>query len=80
MSGTSDSIVISASKGIIQREHQHAVVGCKKFDPPNPFNQMTEEDVDRYRHDLDGGVRAESGEFNRLSDTLSAYGSGLGYT
>jgi len=53
VSGTTDNLLISASKGIIQREHQHTVVGYKKYEPPNPFNAMSEEDIDKYRQDVD---------------------------
>jgi hypothetical protein len=50
-SGDGGSGVKAVSKAVIQREHQHtATVLCKNlFDPPNPFNRMSEDDIESYK-------------------------------
>jgi hypothetical protein len=51
--------VVAASKAVIQREHQHAAtVVCKTlFYPLNPFNRMSENDIEEYRSTLDNSAR-----------------------
>jgi len=46
--------VSAVSKGVIQRDHQHAVTitGSNLYQPPNPFNRITEDDVDSYEADV----------------------------
>ena len=43
--------VSAVSKGVIQRDHQHVVTitGGNLYQPPNPFNRMTDDDVDDYK-------------------------------
>lgn len=53
MSGTSDQIVIgAASKGIIQRQHQHNAQVYKQLYQPNPFANETDEDLENYRREV----------------------------
>lgn len=63
MSGTGDNLVtMTASKGIIQREHQRHAVGFKKFDAPNPFNRMSEEEIETYRQEVEQRAMTSSGK------------------
>ena len=67
MSGTSDSLggtpIVAMSKGVIQREHQRTatVFGKNLFQPPNPFNRMTEDDIEEYKSNIEKRVRNGSG-------------------
>lgn len=56
MSGTSDGVIVvgAASKGIIQRDHQHNAVVYKTYYAPNPFDNMTEEEVEKYKKEVQG--------------------------
>ena len=60
--------VIAVSKGVIQRDHQHAatITGEKLFQPPNPFNRMTEDDVDSCKVNVEKQSQSDSGWFNVL--------------
>ncbi len=75
MSGTSDSMIVvgAASKGIIQRDHQHNAVVYKTYYAPNPFDSMTEDDMDKYKHDVEqkskGGKRFGTGTLTVLYGT-----------
>lgn len=63
MSGTGDNLVtMTASKGIIQREHQRHAVGFKKFDAPNPFNRMSEEEIETYKQEVEQRAMTSSGK------------------
>jgi len=55
--------VTAVSKGVIQRDHQHAVTitGSNLFQPPNPFNRMTEDDVDGYKANAEKPSQSDSG-------------------
>ena len=63
--GSTDG-VIAISKGVIQRDHQHAatITGQNLFQPPNPFNLMPEDDVDSYKANLEKQSQSESGELS----------------
>lgn len=66
ISSTSDSVISgvkAVSKGVIQREHQStATVLCKNlFDPPNPFNRMSEDEIELYKSSVEH--RTRSGRF-----------------
>ena len=54
-SGTTDTVVVvgAASKGIIQRDHQHDAVVYKQYYASNPFDSMTEADVERYKAEVE---------------------------
>ncbi len=62
MSGTSDSVIVvgAASKGIIQRDHQHNAVVYKTYYAPNPFDNMSEEEIEKYKADVEN--RGRGGE------------------
>lgn len=63
MSGTGDNLVtMTASKGIIQREHQRHAVGFKKFEAPNPFNRMSEEEIEIYKQEVEKRAMTSSGK------------------
>jgi adducin len=76
ISGTSDNIssppVVVASKAVIQREHQHGTTLISKtlFYPPNPFNRMSEDDIEEYRSTVEKRSRSGSVEPSGLSDQL----------
>jgi adducin len=55
VSGTSDTMIVvgAASKGIIQRDHQHNAVVYKTYYAPNPFDNMSEEDMAKYKAEVD---------------------------
>jgi len=55
VSGTSDSVIVvgAASKGIIQREHQHNAVVYKTYYAANPFENMTEDEVEKYKQEIE---------------------------
>jgi len=60
--------VVAVSKGVIQRDHQHAatITGENLFQPPNPFNRMSEDDVDSYKADVEKQSQPDSGRLNEL--------------
>ncbi|KAK2190284.1 hypothetical protein NP493_79g03033 [Ridgeia piscesae] len=60
-SGTTDTVVVvgAASKGIIQRDHQHDAVVYKQYYASNPFDSMTEADVERYKAEVERRSRGE---------------------
>jgi len=62
VSGTTDSVIVvgAASKGIIQRDHQHNAVVYKTYYAPNPFDSMTEEEIDKYKQEVEGGATTAS--------------------
>ncbi|CAD5125266.1 DgyrCDS13513 [Dimorphilus gyrociliatus] len=49
----------AASKGIIQRDHQHNATVYKQTVTPNPFTNMTEDDLQKYKQDLERKERGE---------------------
>ncbi|XP_041368992.1 alpha-adducin-like isoform X3 [Gigantopelta aegis] len=51
LSGTSDHVIVvgAASKGIIQRDHQHNAVVYKSYYAANPFEGVTEEELNKYQ-------------------------------
>jgi len=55
--------VTAVSKGVIQRDHQHVVTitGSNLYQPPNPFNRMTEDDVDSYKENVEKQSQPDSG-------------------
>ncbi|KAI0212225.1 Protein hu-li tai shao [Lamellibrachia satsuma] len=60
-SGTADTVVVvgAASKGIIQRDHQHDAVVYKTYYASNPFDSMTEADVEKYKAEVERHSRGE---------------------
>ena len=61
MSGTTDSVIVvgAASKGIIQRDHQHNAVVYKTYYAANPFDNMTEDEVELYKKDIERKARGD---------------------
>ena len=61
VSGTQDSMIVvgAASKGIIMRDHQTNVGAYRQYYTPNPFDNMSEEEIERYKQDVErkGGSR-----------------------
>jgi len=53
LSGAGDIVVGAASKGIIQREHQHNAVVYKQYYAANPFEAVTDDDIQKYKADID---------------------------
>jgi len=54
VSGTTDTKVYfgSASKGIILRDHQHDATVYKTYYQPNPFESMSQEEIERYKNEI----------------------------
>ena len=54
-SGASDSVITmgAASKGIIQRDHQHNATIYKTTYAPNPFDNMTPEEIELYKKEIE---------------------------
>ncbi|XP_021374347.1 alpha-adducin-like isoform X3 [Mizuhopecten yessoensis] len=57
LSQVGDSIIVigAASKGIIQRDQQHNVQVYKSQYQANPFESMTEDEIERYKIEVQGG-------------------------
>ncbi|XP_060072955.1 alpha-adducin-like isoform X2 [Ylistrum balloti] len=63
LSQVGDSVIVigAASKGIIQRDQQHNVQVYKSQYQANPFESMTEDEIERYKIEVQGG-HVDSGE------------------
>ena len=63
MSGASDTVIVvgAASKGIIQRAHQHNAVVFKAPYAQNPFESVTDGDMESYKRDVEQRSRGEGG-------------------
>jgi len=50
----SDTIIVvgAASRGIIQRGHEGTAATYKTYYAPNPFDNITEEDVEEYKDEI----------------------------
>ena len=55
-------LVGAASKGIIQRNYQHNATVYKTPYAKNPFDQVTDEDLEEYKRFVDQKSRGTSGE------------------
>lgn len=64
MSATGDSVIVigAASKGIIQRDHQHNVQVYKSQYAANPFENVDPNDIDTYRIEVERKTTGDSGE------------------
>jgi adducin len=62
VSGTTDTMIVvgAASKGIIQRDHQHNATVYKAFYQPNPFESMSQEEIDKYKKEISKEPEAET--------------------
>ena len=60
---TGDSVIVigAASKGIIQRDQQHNVQVYKSQYQANPFESMTEDDIEKYKIEVDKKAKGDSG-------------------
>lgn len=54
LSNASDHVIVvgAASKGIIQRDHQHNAVVYRSYYAANPFENMTEKELEEYQKGL----------------------------
>lgn len=75
----SDTIILvgAASRGIIQRDHQGSATVYKTYYAPNPFDNVTEEDVEEYKAEIQKKTRktttGEEGRCFFLSGTMYIY-------
>ncbi|XKL64420.1 hypothetical protein PGB90_004506 [Kerria lacca] len=74
MSGTNDQIILvgAASKGIIQREFQHNATVYKTPYAKNPFDAVTDEELENYKKDITRKQRGDSYLDEDESDALSS--------
>ena len=54
-------VVGAASKGIIQRDHQHNAVVFKQTYASNPFSGVSEDDVEKYKQEVNQGPAPAAG-------------------
>jgi len=50
-------VVGAASRGVIQRGHENEAAVFKTYYAPNPFDSVTEEDVEQYTAEVRGKTR-----------------------
>ena len=62
MRGVNNVLVTAASRGIIQREHQPRALFYKNYAQTNPFGQVTKDDLDAYRHEVERKSKRRAGE------------------
>ena len=55
----SDTVIVvgAASRGIIQRGHESTAAMYKTYYAPNPFDNITEEDVEEYKEEIQRKTR-----------------------
>lgn len=65
LSSASDSVVMigAASKGIIRRDHQHNAIVYKSLYSPNPFENVSEDELAKYKEKVEGKIN-EAGNHN----------------
>ena len=51
--GFDNVLVTSASKGIIQRDHQNAALFYKNYTLGNPFENVTKDELENYRREIE---------------------------
>jgi len=70
---TGDSVIVigAASKGIIQRDQQHNVQVYKSQYQANPFESMTEDEIEKYKIEIQGG--GGSGEPGKSQGRLESW-------
>lgn len=80
MAGDSVIVIGAASKGIIQRDQQHNVQVYKSQYQANPFENMTQDEIDRYKVEVERKAKGEPGKNDWLMSrgtklvTLKIYG------
>ena len=62
-------VVGAASKGIIQRDHQHNAVVYKQYYAPNPFESMSEDEVEKYKRDIENKAKGVTGMCHHMTET-----------
>lgn len=69
--GNGDTMIVmgAASKGIIQRDHQHNAVVYKTQYAKNPFDNMSEDEMDKYKAE----VEQKSGSVDQPGSADEAY-------
>ncbi|ESO97018.1 hypothetical protein LOTGIDRAFT_115246 [Lottia gigantea] len=65
LSGTADNVIVvgAASKGIIQRDHQHNAVVYKSRYAANPFENVTSDELERYEKEVDRKAKGLPSKF-----------------
>lgn len=63
-------MVGAASKGIIQRDFQHNAIVYKSAYAKNPFDSVTDEDLDEYKRVVEKRQRGESGNILKNCITI----------
>lgn len=61
LSGTGDQVILvgAASKGIIQRDFQHHAVVYKTPYAKNPFDSVTNEEIEQYKQSVERKLRGD---------------------
>ncbi|BFZ01094.1 hypothetical protein BsWGS_04138 [Bradybaena similaris] len=61
LSATGDQLIVvgAASKGIIQRDHQHNAVVYRQYYAANPFENMSEAEIEQYQAEIQRKERGE---------------------
>eukprot|EP00106_Octopus_bimaculoides_P018485 XP_014785927.1 PREDICTED: protein hu-li tai shao-like isoform X3 [Octopus bimaculoides] len=64
LSSASDSVVMigAASKGIIRRDHQHNAIVYKSLYSPNPFENVSEDELAKYKEKVEGKINEADSE------------------
>lgn len=57
-------LIGAASKGIIQKEYQHNARLYKSAYEKNPFDNVTDQELEEYRNYVDRKQKGENGKFN----------------
>lgn len=75
LSGAGDQLIVvgAASKGIIQRDHQHNAVVYRQYYAANPFENMSEAEIEQYQDEVQRRERGEPGNYERLILDLNLY-------
>ena len=60
--GVDNVLVTAASRGIIQREHQRGALFYKNYSQANPFDNVTKDDLDAYRREVERKEKRRAGE------------------
>ena len=58
----------AASRGIIQREHQRGALFYKNYSQANPFGNVSKDDLDAYRREVERKEKRRAGVLLELSD------------
>ena len=60
--GVDNVLVTAASRGIIQRQHQRGALFYKNYSLGNPFDNVTKDDLDAYRREVERKEKRRAGE------------------